>query len=261
MRRNGITLLELAIVLMIIGLLVGGVVIGKTVIREGEIRNAIGELNLYVKAIQEFQDKYAALPGDMSNAETIWGTDPGGCPNTPHNTVAKQETCNGNGKGTIGDSSSNSILTSTTEWWRAWQQLSNANLIKGKFTGARGLNSAGEAEVGVNAPASDMTDSGWTLLYYQSAVDGDLYADVYGHLLALGAKRTNDFTRNPSMSPAEAISVDQKLDDGKPGTGKLRAWRTSLLSNCTVNDGSQATQAYNGAYDEWACSIIFLLGF
>jgi hypothetical protein len=63
------------------------------------------------------------------------------------------------------------------------------------------------------------------------------------------------------LSPDEALSIDQKIDDGKPGRGKVRAWRTSVLANCTATDTSQDNQAYNIAYTPPACALVFLLGF
>src|SRR5205823_4803237 len=128
-KKQGYTLLEMSIVMAIIGLLVGGIAVGRSIVKTAQIRSAIGEYDVYLKAIKEFQDKYTALPGDFPTAETLWGTDPVACPNTTSSTAKKTTTCNGNGNGRIGASTTLGVLSGDTEWWRAWQHLSNAGMI------------------------------------------------------------------------------------------------------------------------------------
>jgi hypothetical protein len=62
------------------------------------------------------------------------------------------------------------------------------------------------------------------------------------------------------MSPKEALSINNKIDDGKPGTAKLRPWRTSALANCTANDTTQTAATYKTSYSGPACALVFLLG-
>src|SRR5216683_1986793 len=162
--RRGFTLLEMSIVLVTIGLIAGGITVGNSFVRSGQIRAMLREYDGYVKAIKEFQDKYQALPGDMNNATSLWGTDPGGCP-AAYNTAAKVATCNGDGNGTIGSSTTAGVLSNSTEWWRAWQHLSDAGFLQGTFTGAQGAGGVKEANLGVNAPASALKGAGWTLNY------------------------------------------------------------------------------------------------
>ena len=68
-KQTGFTLLELSVVLIIIALVAGGIVVGQSLIRSATLRSVMGEYDHYLKAVQEFQDKYLALPGDMPNAE------------------------------------------------------------------------------------------------------------------------------------------------------------------------------------------------
>jgi len=125
---SGFTLLEMSIVIVIIALLVAGIVGGRTLIRAAELRGVISELDGYTKAVKTFQDKYLALPGDMSTAESYWGADTA-CPNTAANNVRKTETCNGDGNGQI--ALWNTSTDAQSQWYetfRAWQHLSNAGL-------------------------------------------------------------------------------------------------------------------------------------
>ena len=72
-RRHGFTLVELAIVLVIIGLMVGGVFVGRDLIRASELHSLTADTSRYLQGVQNFRTRYAALPGDMKNATRHWG--------------------------------------------------------------------------------------------------------------------------------------------------------------------------------------------
>ncbi len=72
-RQSGFTLIEIAIVMVIIGLLLGGVLKGQEMINNSRVRNAISSLDGIAAAIYSYQDRYAALPGDDPNANARWG--------------------------------------------------------------------------------------------------------------------------------------------------------------------------------------------
>lgn len=266
LKSNGFTLVELSVVLVIIALLVGGVFVSQSLIRSAELREVIGEYDRYSKAIKEFSDKYQALPGDMTNAQTIWGSD-SSCPNTATNTTPKIVTCNGNGNGQIGSSSTAGVLDTSYsyEWFRAWQQLSNAGLIEGKFTGVKASTTDGDAGIAVNVPQSKFgKKSGWTLYYYlNTATTTTIWGDNYGHVFAFGGD-TASVTNDPVISPFDALSIDSKIDDGLPGRGTIRARRTAVEANCTVTDTSQDNARYSSDTDfleAETCSLLFILGF
>ncbi len=73
-KKSGFTLIELSITLVIIGLIVGGVLVGKDLIKAAEARSITKQIEQYRAAINAFKLKYNAIPGDMNNAESIWGT-------------------------------------------------------------------------------------------------------------------------------------------------------------------------------------------
>lgn len=262
--QRGFTLLELSLALLIIALLAGAVLGTQTLIRQSELRNMIGEYGSYQKAIGEFQDKYLALPGDMLNATTTWGTDSGdgGCPNNSYSATVQIATCNGDGNGRIGVSTTVGVLSTPTEWWRAWQHMANAGMIDGRFTGRRGSAATDHAVIGTNAPASKLSPGGWTLLFYlQTATDANLWGDSYGHILQFGAATASSFTRGPIFTPSDALEVDTKIDDGMPGTGKMRSWRAGISNNCTTDTTVQTTTTYNISHTEAACAPFFILSY
>ena len=66
--QTGFTLIEIAIVVVIIGLLLGGVLKGQELITAARVRNLAAQLDGVKIAYLGFQDRYRALPGDYSNA-------------------------------------------------------------------------------------------------------------------------------------------------------------------------------------------------
>lgn len=67
-KQAGFTLVEIAIVLVIIGLLLGGVLKGQELITQAKISNVTNDINSYISAIYSYQDRYKALPGDDKGA-------------------------------------------------------------------------------------------------------------------------------------------------------------------------------------------------
>lgn len=64
-RQSGFTLIEIAIVLVIIGLLLGGILKGQELITQARIRNVANDFQSMTAAINLYQDRYRALPGMM----------------------------------------------------------------------------------------------------------------------------------------------------------------------------------------------------
>ncbi len=107
-RQTGFTLIEIAIVLVIIGLLLGGILKGQELITSARVRNIIAQIDGTKAAFFGFQDRYRALPGDFTAATTqIAG--------------AAQD---GNGNGQI-EAGNESIAV--------WDHLSHAGFINGTF--------------------------------------------------------------------------------------------------------------------------------
>lgn len=108
--QKGFTLVELAIVMVIIGLLTGAVLKGQAMIEDARIKRVINDINGISAAYFTYLDRYNALPGDDPNANGRW-----------------TNVANGNGSGLIGGTET----TPDGESLEAWQALRYAGLLSG----------------------------------------------------------------------------------------------------------------------------------
>ncbi|MEC5387019.1 prepilin-type N-terminal cleavage/methylation domain-containing protein [Uliginosibacterium sp. H3] len=112
-QQSGFTLVEIAIVLVIIGLLLGGVLKGQELINSAKAKAVIADFRNTATMVAAYQDRFRALPGDDKAATTHVGA----------------ATANGDGDGLI-ESPWNSV-TPAEESALAWQHLRLANLVPG----------------------------------------------------------------------------------------------------------------------------------
>ena len=116
-KTEGFTLVELAIVIVIIGFLVAGIAVGANMIKQAELRSLITDFQQYQVAYNNFIGRYNKVPGDMDTASSYWNT-AGVC-----GTAAVD--CNGDGDGLI----EHGTTIATNEVLKAWKVLSLANMI------------------------------------------------------------------------------------------------------------------------------------
>ncbi len=242
---KGFTLVELSIVIIIIGFLIAGVSAGQSLIQSAQYNKLISDIHQYDTAFMGFYNRYSAIPGDMKNAESFWGS-AAAIDAIPTGT----QTWNGNGNGFIDNVSNESL--------RAWQHLVNAGLINGQFNGvsAGGSSYNDVAIVGVNIPASPLKQTGYNLW----STDGSWFFVPAG----LGAHH-DIFVGTPVpglpgsayarvFTPQEAMLIDAKIDDGKPLTGRV-------YSNIDFNWDGNCVDGfdYNLSYTAAACLPNFIL--
>ncbi len=110
--QAGFTLVEIAIVMVIIGLLIGGVLKGQAMIENAKVKRVVKQADEMRAAVMTFYDKYGVFPGDEDLANVpAGGGDGGGI---------------GNGNGQI---------YGTTELYEVFRDLSLAGLISGTYNG------------------------------------------------------------------------------------------------------------------------------
>jgi prepilin-type N-terminal cleavage/methylation domain-containing protein len=116
-RQSGFTLIEIAIVLVIIGLLLGGILKGQELINSARVKNLAADFRNVPIYIYGYQDKFKALPGDDSAAST-------------HMTGAQNATTPGTvGNGVIEGNWDSA--TTTDESFLFWQHVRLAGLAPG----------------------------------------------------------------------------------------------------------------------------------
>lgn len=71
-QQKGFTLVEIAIVLVIIGLLLGGILKGQEMITQAKIKNVIADFSGVSAAYHGYQDRYRKIPGDDGDANARW---------------------------------------------------------------------------------------------------------------------------------------------------------------------------------------------
>lgn len=240
--KDGFTLLEISIVLMIIAAIISGLVIGKHLIRNAEVVGAAKEMQTHLQAIKHFQDKYRALPGDFLTAE-----------------VNFSGVVNGNGDGKIVGA----------EQFQAWQQLALAGFIEGTYTGLTGPDGVSDRVVGENIPASQIKSAGWGLVYVSVAdakvtnvgnllyVDGDIAPN---HVLWLGGDSLNgdDNRQGAVLTAEEALMIDTKMDDSFPATGKVIAQDNVAPISVACYDSNTAYKLDTAGE---ICALVFKTGF
>jgi prepilin-type N-terminal cleavage/methylation domain-containing protein len=252
-QTQGFTLIELAVVLSIIGVLAGAVIAGQYMIRQSELLQVGTTLGKLRDATRQFKTQYEGLPGDITDATDYWGADPNGC-NVNAVTTPRKETCNGNANGWINTADG----TTFSEVFRAMQQLSNAGLIDGKYSGVPPSTAASN----LGAASHNSMAGPWGGLYNMSS-HGPFtgiaeWYDMPASTAIFFGRPTGGLQYNPVMTARQMADLDRKIDDGRPALGNIRPFKNNINTNCTTNDTAAAEYSSTEGRN---CALMYLLTF
>ncbi len=185
-RQTGFTLVEIAVVLVIVGLLLGGVLKGQELIDSAKVKNLAQDFRTTPTLLYAYQDKYRALPGDDRIARNHLCADAGAC------------TTNGDGNGAI-DGNWNDAAAS--EAFLFWQHVRLANLASG---------------------TTDTDDPGYLP---RNAAGGRLGIQRGGSGAPLGLAGSYVMCAD-GITGKLVRQLDIAIDDGNPAAGSMRAATT-----------------------------------
>jgi len=196
-KQKGFTLVEIAIVLVIIGLLLGGILKGQELINSARVRNLADQNSGIQAAYYGFIDRYRQVPGDwlFTSASQAMGV--------TVNLPTAVANITGNGR----------IDNTLIEAAGAWAQLAKSNFLGGGFTPA----------------AAPPTAATYPTVAPINAFSGPLVLTRNAGYTGTAATRLNlHMGRNVPVSIARELDI--KVDDGLPHTGVLRMSTAALAA-------------------------------
>lgn len=239
--RQGFTLVELSIVLVIIGLLIGGILVGQSLIDSVKSSRLLQTMKQVEVFSSVYKQRFRKLPGDDNAAQQKFGASKCG------------GGCNGNGDGVILGSSG----TTTFEGVRFWHHLKLSGILEG-------------SGIDIIAPTSLLGT--WDGNAYLAAKYIPEFKDIEKNLSIIGLGNPSVYSGLASCAEAMIIGkatytsstpggmingyhpnalnskyvkyLDNKIDDYNPYTGKIMADNVSV-SGCLGASGYR-TGAANG---------------
>jgi prepilin-type N-terminal cleavage/methylation domain-containing protein len=130
-KSKGFTLVELAIVIVIIGIIISILVSGKNIITAMKINSFASNIRAIGAAANFYYEEYKKIPGDDDTASAKW-------PNCGDTLNASAASCNGSGGGAVAYYDSND--PTNDEWALAYMHLSLAGLLEKGSDGYVGSN-------------------------------------------------------------------------------------------------------------------------
>jgi len=204
-KQSGFTLVEIAIVLVIIGLLLGGVLKGQSMIDSAKVKSLANEMKAVQTAYNAYQDKYRAIPGDDAAAITHLGATVNGI------TIINPTTNAGNGLIDTVNWTGAATPVNTNKSSLFWMHTRGAGLMTGNVANGQANNAVGGLLGISNTSAITAATLTGTKFVCSGAIDNTL-----------------------------AAQLDIMLDDGAPNTGSVQATAGAAVTTAAAAATSYA---------------------
>ena len=185
--QQGFTLVEIAIVLVIIGLLLGGILKGQEMITQAKIKNVIADFSGISAAYHGYVDRYKKIPGDDPCAGGV--VTAGNCGTTTGRWTGATA---GNGNGVVAGKYNSATATDESRLW--WDHLRRAGFVSG---------------VGDQQPFNAL--SGQIGVQTGDSAGGAALGGFSGIIIC-----------SANLPDKISIAADTQMDDGVPATGTVR---------------------------------------
>lgn len=204
-KNNGFTLVEIAIVLVVVGLLIGAFLKGQEMITNSKLKRIVSDNSGIAVAMFTYQDRYLQLPGDDAEAELRFSV------------YALGDPVNGDGNGTVEGnwnepSTGDITLALTSETNMFFAHLRAAGLLSGGGTDDTKPTNAYGGQIGIK--------------------DGAL--GISGHVTVFG-----------QLKGSISKIIEARLDDGDPAKGRIQSGISSGATPVDMNTAAVGSASYD----------------
>jgi prepilin-type N-terminal cleavage/methylation domain-containing protein len=189
--KKGFTLVELAIVLVIIGIILGAVLKGQELINNAKVSRLYNMYREMQTAMYTYYDRYGRFPGDDITANGRWGA-------VVTNGNGNGGVDTGVGPGLISTAPAYACTATGTEQCDLWASLRLSNIISGGTTAATGAYRNPTHPFG-----------------------GAIAISYFAYIVAPAISA--NWVHFQNVPTAMAQTIDTKYDDGVWNTGDIRA--------------------------------------
>jgi len=228
--KQGFTLVELSIVIIIIGFLIAGIAAGNSLIKQADLNRLINTVTNTATAMHNFKSVYGYWPGDFPHASAYWPS------LQPSATLVGVF-------GTTVDGNGNGIVKWDMESYLAWAHINASNIAhvnNNEYNSGDDPYAVHLQHGGLNNIVMQVLDLmgqpayGITPIHLNLMILNKVF-DPYGYGFA------------NVISPIDAYNIDAKIDDGLPATGNLIAHGDRDPSRCVVpSNGVGVIQDFSG---------------